>query len=71
MSASFWNMRRRLRQQLGIERVIEEEKVVADIAAAQASVEEKKNADAENATAKNPTARKTGARNDGRASKKS
>ena len=35
MSCTFWNMRRRLRKQLGIEREIEEEKVIVDIAAAQ------------------------------------
>lgn len=35
MSCSFWNMRRRLRKQLGIERATEENKVVADIAKAQ------------------------------------
>lgn len=38
MSCSFWNMRRRLRKQLGIERAIEENKVVTDIAKAQKQV---------------------------------
>ncbi len=37
MSCTFWNMRRRLRQQLGIERAVAEEKIVADIATAQAA----------------------------------
>ncbi len=41
MSCSFWNMRRRLRRQLGIEREIKEEKVIVDIATAQKTVEEK------------------------------
>ena len=40
MSCSFWNMRRRLRKQLGIERVIEEEKVITNIAEAQKQVKE-------------------------------
>lgn len=40
MSCSFWNMRRRLRKQLGIVRAIEEEKVVADIAEAQKRAKE-------------------------------
>ena len=40
MSCSFWNMRRRLRKQLGIERAIEEEKVVANIAEAQKQAKE-------------------------------
>lgn len=35
MSCSFWNMRRRLRKQLGIEREIKEEKITTDIATAQ------------------------------------
>ena len=35
MSCTFWNMRRKLRKQLGIERPIEEEKVTTDIATAQ------------------------------------
>lgn len=58
MSCSFWNMRRKLRQQLGIERAIEEEKVVTDIAAAQAEVKE-------------PTTKKAGAKNDKATSRKS
>lgn len=41
MSCSFWNMRRRLRKQLGIEREIAEEKVVVDIATAQKEAKEK------------------------------
>lgn len=40
MSCSFWNMRRRLRKQLGIVRAIEEEKVVANIAEAQKQAKE-------------------------------
>ena len=40
MSCSFWNMRRRLRKQLGIERAIEENKVVVDIAKAQKQAKE-------------------------------
>lgn len=40
MSCSFWNMRRRLRKQLGIERAIEEEKVVTNIAEAQKQAKE-------------------------------
>ena len=51
-------MRRKLRQQLGIERAIEEEKVVTDIAAAQAEVKE-------------PTTKKAGAKNDKATSRKS
>ena len=42
MSCSFWNMRRRLRKQLGIERAVAEEKVIADIATAQEKVKEAK-----------------------------
>lgn len=58
MSCSFWNMRRKLRQQLGIEREIKEEKVITDIAAAQAEV-------------KKPTTKKAGAKNDKSTSGKS
>lgn len=40
MSCSFWNMRRRLRKQLGIARAIEEEKVTTNLAEAQKQVKE-------------------------------
>ena len=47
MSCTFWNMRRRLRQQLGVERAIEEEKVIVDIATAQEAVAEQTEAEVE------------------------
>lgn len=52
MSCSFWNMRRRLRKQLGIERAIEEEKVVADIATAHEEVKKAVNPKPKNGGAK-------------------
>ncbi len=61
MSCTFWNMRRKLRQQLGIERAVAEEKVVTDIATAQKEAKEK----AEQAKApktENKTAKKGGAK---------
>lgn len=59
MSCTFWNMRRRLRKQLGIERVVEEEKAVSETVPAQA--EEK----AEQAEPEEQTAKKgRGKRND-------
>lgn len=62
MSCTFWNMRRRLRQQLGIERAVAEEKVVTDIANAQKEAKEKveqtKAPKTENKTAKKGGAKK-------------
>lgn len=62
MSCSFWNMRRKLRQQLGIERAVAEEKVITDIATAQKEVKEKaeqtKAPKTENKTAKKGGAKK-------------
>ncbi len=59
MSCSFWNMRRRLRQQLGVEREIAEEKVVADIATAQ---KEAKEAEKEPAKKQETATKKRGAK---------
>ena len=54
MSCTFWNMRRRLRKQLGIERVVEEEKAVSETVPAQAEekAEQEEQAEPEEQTAK-------------------
>lgn len=61
MSCTFWNMRRKLRQQLAKEKAVAEEKVVTDIATAQKEAKEKSEQTKAPKT-ENKTAKKGGAK---------